>query len=81
MPVVAKANVDGKEFDVRHDYLHRGTNPRLVLNVKEQKQFVFLQLDKWDFWDDVLKEDTEYIGYWCTKSGFTQVTIKLIFHK
>lgn len=67
-------------YPVRNNYLHRGTNPRLVLNIKEAGGFVWIQFENNQrvvndlagnkkYWAD------SYKGYWCNKDGYTDIDV------
>jgi hypothetical protein len=64
--------VDNNEYLVRNNFLHRGGNPRLVLEVKEFGEYVKLQLES-NTETPVLGKI--YNGYWCNKNGFKEVQI------
>lgn len=68
--------VENKIYKVRHNYIHRGQSPRLVLEFKELNNFVFIQFDKTP--NSLPDINTEVDGYWCNKTGYREVKIKII---
>lgn len=70
-----KIKIDDVIYGVRRNLLHRGQNPRLVLELKLYNRFVFVQMDS-------NKEKPElnklYKGYWCTKQRNHEVQFKII---
>lgn len=69
--------LDGGPYDIRHDYTHRGINPRIVLNYKVMGAYAYVQLNGKKLLKD-LKPNEIYAGYWCTKYGFTNVEVSII---
>lgn len=64
-----KVLVNGTEYDIRRNYLHRSVNPRIVL---ESSMHLSIQFDQRVETPEV---GTEYRGYLVTGNSFKQVTI------
>lgn len=69
-----KVIIDGKPFEVRHNYLHRGTNPRLVLQHKENNHNVNIQLDN----NGDQRKGIPHRGYWYTKNSKVLKEVNII---
>lgn len=78
-----KISADGVIYTVRHDYKHRGENPRLVFEEKIKGIFISLQFDQNNrFEKDVNEgyaEKYSYRGYINLPSGMVEINeIKLL---
>lgn len=62
-------------YSVRHNYLHRGQKPRLVLDHKESGQFVSIHFD---IGGTIFSLNTDYKAYWVNKQGFSDIQCKII---
>lgn len=72
MTVVTEIRVDGFPYKVRHDYLHRGTNPRLVLEEKDKGMHVKVQFDRTALVQQNIENANlkpSYDGYWVDRSN------------
>lgn len=72
---IAAVLVDKCHYNVRHDYLHRGLNPRLVLEEREAGGYVWLQPNVRSGQFEVGKK---YDGYWCNNNGHREVKFEVI---
>ncbi len=66
--------VGNKKYSVRHNYLHRGQNPRLVLDNKEYGCYVNIQFESNTENPD---ENVLYRGYWCNKKGHKSIKFRI----
>ncbi len=71
-----KIIIEDKEYTIRHNHLHRGQNPRLVLNFKDGGRFVFLQFNNMYFDLKNVEIDKTYNAWWCSKKGTSDITLK-----
>lgn len=74
--------IDDVEYLVRHNYLHRGLNPRLVLEHRVKGQNVIVQADRtYDLIRSIQFDDkyfqSSFNGYWVEKGGYHRIVFKL----
>lgn len=74
--------IDDIKYHVRHDFLHRGMNPRLVLNAKIKGKYLAVQFDNTTIVQrDIINNDfpgKTYCGYWCDAPVLTEIQIQII---
>ncbi len=74
--------IDDIEYVVRNNYLHRGLNPRLVIQHKVEGKFVVIQAENNNdlcrtIMDDPDYEKESFKGYWVEKRGYKAIRLKV----